>query len=325
MSKYTLQYRTFDQLLNDVRVDLQNVALEQMIEPQQLIKVVRRVSYDLGLKIFMTKEAVLEVERFKVRLPDDFYVLNFALICGQFTVTVPLSQGTHIEERKIGPTYQCQPATIDTCTDPVVNTPCDPCTPVDPCIDPCANAQPCQPCQTPKVCLNCKGECFELVQIIKTQTRTFRELFPLRIIDNPVTVDCDCPNTRWHCRDEAWIKDGWLFTNFECGNVYINYQGNLQDDDGNLLAPDHPLLNEYYEYATKERIFENMWFNDEDVARKLELTQAKLKMARNNALSMVNTPDFSEMRKVWEKNRKAQYSKYFQMFASYGPIHSRYR
>jgi hypothetical protein len=35
---YTLKYRTFDQLLEDVTVDLNTFALENMIEPQQLIK-----------------------------------------------------------------------------------------------------------------------------------------------------------------------------------------------------------------------------------------------------------------------------------------------
>ena len=36
---YILRYRTFNQLLEDVTVDLNTFALENMIEPQQLIKV----------------------------------------------------------------------------------------------------------------------------------------------------------------------------------------------------------------------------------------------------------------------------------------------
>ena len=36
---YTLRFRTFDQLLEDVTIDLNTYALENMIEPQQLIKV----------------------------------------------------------------------------------------------------------------------------------------------------------------------------------------------------------------------------------------------------------------------------------------------
>ena len=76
---YTLRYRTFDQLLSDIQVDFQNLALQDMIEPQQLIKVAKRVNYDLGLRIFKTKEVLLEVEKFRVRLPDDFFTLNFLI------------------------------------------------------------------------------------------------------------------------------------------------------------------------------------------------------------------------------------------------------
>ena len=66
---YTLKYRTFDQLLDEVFVDFQNYNLMNMIEPHQLIKVAKRVNYDLGLRIFMTKQAVLEVEKGKAKLP----------------------------------------------------------------------------------------------------------------------------------------------------------------------------------------------------------------------------------------------------------------
>ena len=42
---YTFKYRTFDELLNDVLVDFQVFSLENMIDPQTLIKVARRLNY----------------------------------------------------------------------------------------------------------------------------------------------------------------------------------------------------------------------------------------------------------------------------------------
>ncbi|HOK59534.1 MAG TPA: hypothetical protein PK432_00985, partial [Candidatus Dojkabacteria bacterium] len=65
---YTLKYRTFDQLLDAVRIDFTQYDLTNYIEPQQLIKVAKRLSYDLGLRILMTKEAVLGVKKGSVRL-----------------------------------------------------------------------------------------------------------------------------------------------------------------------------------------------------------------------------------------------------------------
>ena len=91
----------------------------------------------------------------------------------------------------------------------------------------------------------------------------------------------------------------------------------MEDYNGNLLVLDHPYCNEYYEYALKQRILENMIFAGENVMNQLGLIEQRLRAARNNALSFVNTPDFAEMKKVWLLNRKAQYHNYYNMFKSY--------
>jgi hypothetical protein len=78
------------------------------------------------------------------------------------------------------------------------------------------------------------------------------------------------------------------------------------------------MINEYYEYAVKQRILENLMMNDDTTAaNKLQIVEQRLRAARNNALSIVNTPNFSEMKQLWEMNIKAQYSKYYDMFKSY--------
>lgn len=616
---YTLKYRTFNQLLSDIHVDFQNMSLESMIEPQQLIKVVKRVNYDLGLRINKTKETLLEVEKGRVKLPDDFFVLNYALICDEVSVTQGMPQGTWIEERPmITPYKMTTPGVISTCNDGTVNccgtcsqqfgncgcavptcgqctqpvascgcstvaqsscncntTPCgcnileklpDPCnsssttanttdsvsstinsccwnsilllqgtilsisingTPVviplgsagvmqaylntlglgawtvtspfpqrftfcvvgsntygtmitslnnvatlhnplcssdtnlivtntstQTCLcgpgcevvtetstssatatkrtqtccwsgtipdgttgmtvdingtiyniplgpggaiylntlnlgvwtetfGPLRNFRLCvvgnevygnvsvispqgtaihasecsvvtvtetvnnvittckcklsalptpippapvcvtttDPCIKPRVILNCKNECFELVQIVNPGiTRTYKRLSPITILENPQMVDCGCPNLYWKAPYTAWIREGWLYTNLDCAVIYISYQGQMEDEDGNLLCPDHDEINEYYEYAVKQRILENLVMNDEPVGQKLQLVEARLRAARNYALTIVNTPNFSEMKRVFEMNRKAMYGRYYDMFKSYGPV-----
>ena len=76
------------------------------------------------------------------------------------------------------------------------------------------------------------------------------------------------------------------------------------------------MINEYYEYAMKQRILENLYMNGEEVSQKINLIEGKLRAARNNALGIVNMPDFAEMKALWEMNRKAQYNKYYDMFKS---------
>lgn len=325
---YTLRYRTFDQLLEDVTIDLNTFALENMIEPQQLIKLVRKLNYELGLRINQQKEALLEVCHGKVKLPDDFYVWNYAMVCNEYTESVGYTVGgTNVQEVP----YQEFPSTVDVCAPETVNcrtcnsNPCNHTAACDlnhPVVGPIPTAfDPNNPygdtCIAPRVFMNCKGEEYELIQVVNPSvTRTYRSLSPLRMVRSQ-EIDCDCPNLYYNTTNQGWLKGGFLFTTFDTGKVYVNYMGEMEDDQGQLLVPDHPLLNEYYEYALKKRIIENLALNGEDVAQRLQLIIPDYRAARNQAMSLVNTPNFKEMEQLWWANRRAQYSKYYDMFKSY--------
>ena len=91
----------------------------------------------------------------------------------------------------------------------------------------------------------------------------------------------------------------------------------MEDEEGNLLVLDHPKINEYYEWALKARIFENMYLNGEpDIERRLQLAKSELKTARAEALTITTTPDFYEFKKTIEMNRRAMYAKYLHPFSS---------
>jgi len=297
---YTLKYRTFDQLLADVQMDMTSFDLQGQIDPSQMIKVAMRVNYDLGLRIQQPKPAILEIEKGKTRLPDDFTVMNYAMICGDSTDTVIVPpQGTHTESiNPVVPKYTAFPD----------STNCG-----------CPNNQ--------KVCLQWNKEQPIVIQKVNTVTntsgspapntwRSYKNFHQIQFT-NSKFIHCDCPNLGYLAPDQAYIKDNFIWTNLDCGILYINYEGAMEDTDGNLLVPNHPMLNEYYEYALKQRILENLLMAGESVGPMVQLVEARLRAARNNALSIVNTPNFSEMQKVWVANRLAQYSKYYDMFKSY--------
>jgi hypothetical protein len=318
---HSLQYRTFDAVLADVANDFKKYQLRDLIDPSEMVKVVKRVNYDLGLRIQQTREVILEVEKGRVKMPNDFQTLNFALGAGKYDTKQSLPGGTHVEEKIIGsvePEYQTAPnEKIDFCETPVVNSgnsnvcsQCGTSNVTDICDTCCSNPESCS--------LNCKGEVTQLVQVTSFETRVYNYLYPLKIKSNPREIDCESPNLYWNTNLTAYIKDGWLHTNFKTGKVYLNYQGMMEDEDGNLLAPDHDLLNEYYEYALKQRIIENLIMNDEEVnPNKIQLIESRFRAARNNAKSLVNTPNFEELSRLHKSNRKAFYNKYYSLFKTF--------
>jgi hypothetical protein len=287
-----LKYRTFDELLGEISTDFAIYNNEGLIEPAQLIKVAQRVNYDLGLRITGTKEKMLQIENRKVKLPDDFYVLNYAHLAHTYTVTYRANAGRETENRIVGQAGSSEP--------------CARC--YKPEIDCCCEATYVQECQ------NGEKIFVQVVEKRKTETRTYESFDRVRISTDGGRTDA---LNNEHGGHTAYIKNGFIYTNIEEGNLFISYQGALEDDEGNLLVLDHPMINEYYEYAIKQRLLENLFINGEDVGQKMQLIEVKLRAARNYALTIVNTPDFAEFKRNWEMNRKAMYHRYYNMFKSF--------
>jgi hypothetical protein len=278
-----IQYRTFDQLIEEVSIDFSTYALEGMIEPQQLIKVAMRVNFDLGVRVQRSRQVILDIDKGKAKMPNNFYSLNFAYMTGKYRVESSVPSGTLIED-----------VILDKGSVALDSDGC----PVD-----------------TSVCMNDCGDYYQLIQKSKTQVKVYESFAKVKAVGQGVSDKC--PNSRWNdSQFQIEIRDGFVYTNFTSGQVYINYQSQMESSTGELVVMDHPLVNEYYEYAIKQRILENMIFAGEPVSQQLNLIEARLRAARNNALSFVNTPDFAELQKIWSMNRRSQYDKYVNMFKS---------
>ena len=146
-------------------------------------------------------------------------------------------------------------------------------------------------------------------------TRKWTQFYRIKITGDDQFFDALCPNKRYFASNTAFIRDGYIYTPFKTGELYINYEGMMEDKDGNLLVLEHPMINEYYEYAMKERILEILMGNLETVnGNFVQRIDQKLRLAKNAAKSIVNTPDFAELKQVWAMNRKAMFNKYYKMF-----------
>ena len=394
-----LQYRKFDDLLNEVYIDLPTLTREGMVEPAQLIKIAQTCNYELGLKIYKTKETLLVVEHGRTKLPSDFHMLNYAVLCSHYRVCEPgLFNGLHTEDvavpvmppapsiasdcycwtiASIGgacPVTLCDgtfvqwmdfPSTIQpdgslgsitmclrdmqlgtqkpdgsriiatkgglcyndpntagySCNVPPPFEGC--CTPTEP--DSTCGKIDSDPWHQNKVYTTCNGRMeVNVIEYHSNEIREYSSFEQIRMVPSK-EASSFCVNTSFRNAPHTGnIKDGflWVPTMRERGGnghgrMYICYLGAMEDEDGNLLVLDHPKINEYYEWALKERILQNLYLNGEtDLLQRWQMAKKERDTARKEALSITTMPDFYELKQTIESNRRAMYKKYLHPFSS---------
>lgn len=200
----------------------------------------------------------------------------------------------------------------------------DDCGCVEPAVDGCAVVDA-DPWHQNKVFTTCNGTMqVNVIEYHSNEIREYREFEQIRMVPSKEAT-AFCVNTQFRdTRHQGHIRDGFLFipTMREHGGnghgrVYIQYLGAMEDENGNLLVLDHPKINDFYEWALKERALQNIYLNGEpDVLERWKIAKAELKAARAEALSIACMPDFYDLKKTIEMNRRAQYHKYMHPFSS---------
>ena len=357
--KTEIKYRSFDELLASVQVDFDGFNLDGYTDPQKLIKVAMRVNRHLGLRINPSKQKCLEVCDGKVRLPDDFHVLNFALVAedrhrqvltktdktyteqlledilsvemlnsqkriSQYTTVVDLEPGLTVIEHNLN----TKDMVVQIITPDGQLLAFDYFTPTDITVSIKSELE--ETLENVKIVMLGSPRVYEnaeltrlvdlqnnpMVKYVRSQmVDTYKRVKPLKITRKSKVIE-GCMNfTAQHCEHSGYIDDNFFVTSFKEGMLYINYCSTMEDDDGNLLVLDHEGVNEYYEYALKERILENMILNGEErFGQRYQLVVEKLRQARNNAIRYIRTPDFKEMEEVWWMNRRAMNHRYYSIF-----------
>ncbi len=312
MANIELKFRRFDDLLNEILIDMRVLDEEGMIEPSQLIKVAQRVNYDLGLKIHQTREIILDVDNNVARLPDDFYTLNFAMLTGRHKVLDTFDFGGRVTEQSntscSGDTCCLTPLTYDSHRlNSNMNYQQNPCLvgEADPWFQ--------------RKCFSICGadNCVKVIDHRRHEIREYSWFDKLDVVHQNYK-DPGTMNSRSVKCHTAEIKNGYLYVHTQaCCHVYLSYQGALVDDQNNLLVLDHPEVNFYYESALKEHIFKTLWYSGgEEIKIKYDEARQETRENRVRALSIVNTPDFKDMQNVFRANRQAQYTRYYRTFES---------
>jgi len=273
MLKKEIQYRSFDELLDAVKLELPLQNIEGFIEPIPLLKVARKLNKDLLAGIDNVDQDVLTISGYKAKLPDNFVLMNFASLCFSGSKT----------------TLHYTPTTEEVVT------------------------EGCYPTDKPYTRYDNCGNGVQIVQHFSTKTITWDKQLPLYFIDSS-NLRTDCPNKTCMSENTAYIKDGYIHFNIEYGSVYINYVAQLEDREGNLLVMDDDIVNDYYEYALKQKIFEMMANQGEQVQGLMQLNSLNLRNARIKAESFVNSPGFNQLKSFHQNYRAAIYKRFFNSF-----------
>lgn len=289
MAQYNLKYITFDQLMSSVEQDLEIYSTENMIDRQRLIKIVREVNADLGIKINRDQEAIIEVKHKKAELPLDFANLQAIFLCeGKETVRRPALTGDHMVQIPVESQQYNEAGVVKICPTGSFN--------------------------------NEGGGCFFVGKRMDSQEETeYKITSPVKLTQRALKT---CGNKKCFGHDdklsyEVDINEGIVLTNFEKGTLYISYLADMVDENNNILLLDHPLVRPYYEYAVKKRLLEN-WFltNDTDVQQKLQYIKGELDKARLEAQNYVNGIGFKEIIDHFNIKRKGFLAKYVNMFGT---------
>lgn len=281
LQKYTVSYKTFDSLMAEIEDDLSSLSAEGYLFPDKYYKIVETCNSKLSVKINPIKEDVITVKNGKGKLPKDFKLLNSAYLCISYldgSTTTDSYNREYIKPNK----YSLKD----------ISTSCNVLTTIE----------------------DSKGV-MSFVVLKKSSQTWFRinQIVSLHVQNSDSYCASSCLRGFSNLRNIQIIKedDDYYIISAIDGEVYISYTSQMTDDEGNLLILDHPLVQEYYEYAIKERIYEDLWLNGiEEYQNKLAYMSEKLRKAKIEALSFVRMFDFSELKQVYFDNRKLMKMKY---------------
>lgn len=278
------RYKTFDQLMAGIETDLGKWADEGYIDRAAYLKTIREVNAYLGLRINMEREDMLEVKDHVALLPGDFQFLQLALAARTEYIRGPLLMGAQTESHTTEIPVENKSCKINGCPD-------------DSCNGPCNN-------------------CIWITQKIGIKTHVFTDIQTLELTQSSHSRCTDtCLNFHFKSPHQIRIQDDHTTFSFKEGLVYINYIADMLDEQNNIIILDHPLVNDYYEYAVKKKFFENMMLNKEgDFTQAYQIMVEELRKAKVRGVGFINTPEFGDLQRMFIDNRHKFYKKYIGYF-----------
>jgi len=275
--KYSLRkYIDAVEVMNRASSSLRTYADSDLFFIEDYYKVIDLCNQRMGLRLNPTKEVLIKVEDGRAELPEDFHLLNLALLVGTRIIThnFPLSKTEYL-------TSEC-PTLKDLA---ILENKC------------CDFKLECG--RVPK--LTCKYE---------QHTFEFQETFIVRLTEKKYTTsDCfnlNVSNSAIHLME---ITNNQIFIdNVVDGYIYLQYQSTMKEEGNLPICIDNEIVLNYYEQALKYEILFDLYINKKlEVAQALPLIERKKNQAEREAISLVRTPEFDELMSIGTMLKKRYY------------------
>lgn len=276
--KKTFELRPISELVAIVRNDFRKLDDEGMIDEGRLIKTVMACNERLGIPIRDIKQKCIQVNDFKAKLPLNFEKLFY--IGAIRTSNTMVVQGRNPFDNSFDRDviYEAE-------------------------IDRGSFGN------TDSYAVTIKRESTTTIHHINTLVGL--DLHP----SSHSFCHMSCPNIRKKGKYTVTIEDDYIITPFRSGEVYIMYLGTMEDEEGNLLFPFHPLITPYYEWAIKEKVLMDCIFNsDGNYGDMYKLAQSERVKAWLDAFSITTEKGYGEYVDLQRKKELKWYNQYFKFF-----------
>lgn len=276
--KRTFELRPIAELLAIVRNDFRKLDDEGMIDEGRVIKTIMACNDRLGIPIREIKQVCLQVNDFKAKLPLNFEKLYF--VGGVSTSNTMVMQGRNPFDNTFDRDVIYE-AELDRGS--FGNT-----------------------------------DSYSVTILRNTQTTVHNVNTLVGLDVSPQSFSfChpSCPNMRKKGKYTVTIEGDHINTPFRSGEIYIMYLGTMEDEEGNVLFPFHPLITPYYEWSIKEKVLVDCIFNsDGNYGDMYKLAQAERVKSWLDAFNITTEKGYGEYVDLQRKKELSWYNQYFKFF-----------
>lgn len=282
-----MNFKSSKSLFSRVKEDLYSFDAAGLLDEGKFYKDVQYVLFSLGAMWYAEKEETLEVERYRAVIPKDFTIMESVYrLHGSGQNPIHLPDGIVFSEF----TFDHYPETqIPDWNSPLV----------------C-------PAQT-DYWMQDGSKIFNSFKYLLIQRGNEVRSYHPPILMRPGNVDtkkfCSkaCHNGPHHNSPDVFtIQNGYLYTNFEHGDILLTYKGFALDEDGLPMIPDNVLIEKAIEDYIKYNIIKNLRTNgDADVSQLINIYKADQKESMGKAITETKLPSFAttinQIRKVKQR------------------------